>query len=99
MDGLQHPLPSADLLICKEVLQHLSNTDVLRFLGKLSDFTYCLITNDVDPITQTSDNPNIAQGGYRWLDLTAPPFNVRAIKVLNYNEGVLLKQVILIVNK
>ncbi len=32
-DATRDPLPAADLLLCKEVLQHLPNSDVLRFLA------------------------------------------------------------------
>ncbi len=97
-DGLSHELPAADLLICKDVLQHLSNEDVLQFLGQLNKFKYCLITNDTDPATQTSDNPNIVSGNHRWIDLTRPPFSVRAAKVMTYRENGNAKQVLLIEN-
>jgi SAM-dependent methyltransferase len=39
-------LPKADLLICKDVLQHLPNEAVLSFLTKIKEFRLALITND-----------------------------------------------------
>lgn len=97
-NGLMTELPSADLLICKDVLQHLSLKNIKRFLKQTSKFKYCLITNDVHPHTLTSDNPDIPNGSYRHLDLTAPPFNVNGLKVLNYEAGCNTKQVLLITN-
>ena len=54
MDIINSRLQKADLLICKEVLQHLTNKDVLKFSYHFSNFKYCLITNDVNPQTLTS---------------------------------------------
>ena len=38
-------IPSADLMICKNVLQHFSNKDILKFLPLTKKFKYCLISN------------------------------------------------------
>jgi hypothetical protein len=40
-------LPEAELLLCKEVLQHLSNPDVISFLDKISRFSFLIICNDI----------------------------------------------------
>lgn len=40
-------LPEADLLICKDVLQHLSNSDVEICLNKFSEFRYLILCNDI----------------------------------------------------
>jgi hypothetical protein len=67
-------LPRADLLICKDVLQHLPSDDVLHYLAIFKAlFPYMLIVNDIMP----DDNVNgpIAHGGYRALRLDLPPFN------------------------
>lgn len=95
-DLLAADLPPADLLICKDVLQHLSNQDVHDFIQQLSKFKYCLITNDVNKNTQSSRNSDICTGGYRTLDLTRAPFFVKARKVLTYASGSGLKQILLI---
>lgn len=100
-NGVKTKLPKADLLICKEVLQHLPNKNVFKMIRKFHRYKYCIITNDVDPQTFTSDNPDITPGWFRPIDLTAPPFNVKATKVLHYSldkgDGVDMKQVLLIV--
>lgn len=40
-------LPDADLLLCKDVLQHLSLDDINAFLSQLSKFNYVIICNDI----------------------------------------------------
>jgi SAM-dependent methyltransferase len=77
-DGIDFDLPSADLLICKDVLQHLSNEDVAAVLKQLPKFKYCLITNDV------GDNEQIRTGDCRGLDLTKPPFNLNGAVVFSF---------------
>jgi hypothetical protein len=78
-------LPAADLLICKDVLQHLSNELVHKFVrNNLSKgkYKWVILTND-----RGSDNRDIASGGYRAIDLAAPPFNVRGLVDLSITFG------------
>lgn len=95
IDGTQSPLPPADLLICKDVLQHLSNEDVWEIVNQFPKFKYCLITNDVDPDSLSSSNPQIPRGHLRPLDLTQPPFCLTGCKLLTYRAGLTVKQVVL----
>jgi SAM-dependent methyltransferase len=98
-DALTIDLPVADLLICKDVLQHLPNNDIKLFLKQCSKFKHCLITNDYDVKTGSSKNKDIsAKGGWHTIDLTQPPFNVEGFKIFNYlSEGENRKQVLHIV--
>ncbi len=93
-DATQIDLPRADLLICKDVLQHLSNENIFQFLKQLGRFKHCLITNDVDFKIETSDNKDIDTGGYRILDITKEPFFVNGNKVLTYVSNKNKKQVL-----
>lgn len=93
-DVIEHDLPPADLLISKHVLQHLSNADVLRFLPKLRRYKHVLLVNGVDRATLSAGNTDIAPGGYRDLDVTRPPFNLPAAKVLMYWDGLHMHQVV-----
>jgi SAM-dependent methyltransferase len=103
-NALLFDLPSADLLICKDVLQHLPNEDVFLLLTQCPKFKFCLITNDVDPDTLSSNNHSIQKGACRTLDLTRPPFSMQGAKVLTYstahekNPHPTIKQVFLICN-
>jgi SAM-dependent methyltransferase len=72
-------LPAADLLICKDVLQHLPNRLIQKFIKnnlKKGKYRWAIITNDMDKKARNSDIP---VGGYRGIDLSAPPFNVRGL--------------------
>ena len=98
-NALTVDLPSADLLICKDVLQHISNENVLNFLKQIGKFKYCLITNDTDFDTETSLNSDTEAGGYRTLDLTKEPFGVKGVKALSYiAHGSVKKQILLVVS-
>ena len=72
-----HPgirLPKADMLICKDVLQHLPNEDVLYYLSVFkANFRFMVIVNDCFP--DDDINGHIAHGGYRGLRLEQAPFN------------------------
>lgn len=98
-DGTVTDLPAADLLICKDVLQHLPYEDIQAVIQQLPKYQYCLITNDVDSRTLSSHNPQTNRGGYRPIDLTAPPFFLSGTKILSYRAGPDLKQVLLIVGQ
>lgn len=97
-DGADYELPSADLLICKDVLQHLPFRDILKIKMQFCKFKYCLIVNDVDPCSYTAENHDIQRGGYRKLDMTGSPFFISGDKVLNYVSDIEMKQVLLITN-
>jgi len=86
---LDADLPAADLLICKDVLQYLSNEEILAFLPQLKKFKHCLITNDYNPMA----NINTEVGGYRPLDLTKPPFNMNGQNSLLFSVGPTKKQI------
>ncbi len=76
--------PPADLIIIKDVLQHLSNAHVLTLLEKLkqSSARYALITNDYD-----TRNPDIPNGDTRPLDVRRPPFNLAGVtSALTYGD-------------
>lgn len=75
----------ADMIIIKDVLQHLPNQSIKYFIEKiLPNFKYALITNDYsdDVILRNSD---IAKGQARPVDLTYSPFNLENMElVLEY---------------
>jgi 2-polyprenyl-3-methyl-5-hydroxy-6-metoxy-1,4-benzoquinol methylase len=65
--------PTVDLILCKDVLQHLSNDTVFKLLKKMKQHSkYILITNDING---ENINGNCNDGGYRPIDLTKEPWN------------------------
>ena len=70
-------LPAADLLISKDVLQHLPNALVQKFIRnnlKRGKYKWVLLTNDRGRV-----NADTVPGGYRAIDLAAPPFDVKGL--------------------
>jgi hypothetical protein len=84
-DALSGVLPSADLAIMKDVLQHWSNADILAFLPKLKTFDRVLITNGFPEHAMRQLNADIRPGEYRSIDLSLPPFNLKGSFVFWYN--------------
>lgn len=77
-------LPAADLLIVKDVLQHLPNRMIFDFLPILKQYRYALITNCTNPKNEDDVNHDIDIGGFHYLDLRKPPFNVDAQLVYTF---------------
>lgn len=79
-----HDLPEADLLIVKDVLQHLNNDEVSNFLKiAVQKYNYLLITNGTNPKSRI--NEAIDTGGYRPLDIRLKPFGYKAKKVYKFS--------------
>jgi 2-polyprenyl-3-methyl-5-hydroxy-6-metoxy-1,4-benzoquinol methylase len=80
-DITTYEVPKADLIICKDVLQHLCNKDVVNILVKIiTSSKFSLITNDFNP--DNTENKDIDNGDYRCLDLTLSPFYLDVVTVL-----------------
>lgn len=78
-------IPGGDLLLIKDVLQHLpTNTvqEMLRLL--LPKFRFALITNSHSKLDAPPINVDAPAGGFRPLDLTAPPFGLNGTYVLEF---------------
>jgi SAM-dependent methyltransferase len=84
-DARTADLPAADLLLMKDVLQHWTNAEVAQFLPTIRRYPFALVTNTTNRIETNRDCPT---GGYRFLDLTRPPFNVDATVVLRWTASV-----------
>jgi SAM-dependent methyltransferase len=70
-------LPPADLLLCKDVLQHLPSALIIKFIKnnlKKGKYKWAIITNDLG-----GDNSDVKAGEYRLIDLSAPPFSVKGL--------------------
>jgi hypothetical protein len=96
-------LPSAELLVCKDVLMHLSTKEVQDILSILPNFKYALITNDIPCVSAFGkillklrrpfapvNNREIKTGDYRTLDPTESPFNLRLNKVFEWKGSNLI---------
>jgi SAM-dependent methyltransferase len=101
LDFIDAPLPSGDLLLCKDVLQHWPVALVQRFLRQvLTRYRYALLTNDIASVhcPPEARNSEIPLGAWRTLDLAAPPFDARPLWTFDYDiRGEWTKRVLLFV--
>lgn len=82
-DALQFSLPSAGLILVKEVTQHLDNRSVHTLLQQLERFPAVLHCSAV-----TSEmNGEISTGETRGVDIAKPPFSRSCKTVLEYCVG------------
>ncbi|TXD48450.1 class I SAM-dependent methyltransferase [Polaribacter sp. IC073] len=81
LDIAEDELPAADCALVRQVLQHLSNAEVLKVMHKLKDFKYVILTEHL-PLGEFVPNKDIISGqGIRFkkqsgINLLMPPFNL-----------------------
>jgi SAM-dependent methyltransferase len=90
-------LPSADLYILKDVLQHWPTDRVLEFLPQFARCRMAVVTNDIDysspnesvlrklRVLRRFKNRDTSVGGYRPIRLREAPFKLPARLLLNYS--------------
>ena len=88
LDLTKGPLPTADLMLCRDCLFHLSYDDIKRTLEVFlsSSVNYLLTTSSAAPEGSRLKNSNIITGDMRKLDLFAPPFNLSSSDVMEIIE-------------
>ena len=70
LDIVDDELPDGDMCLIRQVLQHLSNSDVAKVLAKLKRYKYSLITEHVTPKAQAeSFNADIHSGNHNRITL------------------------------
>ena len=84
-DAETFEFPHVDMILCKDVLQHLPNESVFTIMKKImSHSRYVLICND----WTDKNGGDIEAGGHRRLNLREEPFNYPLNEVLQYGaEG------------
>ncbi|MGH7046836.1 MAG: glycosyltransferase, partial [Stellaceae bacterium] len=85
LDLVADPLPSGDVCLVRQVLQHLSNAEVIRFLRR-ADYRYLYVTEGHPAVRSGPLNPDKtadfdvrfdwAAGRGRGLELDQPPFSL-----------------------
>lgn len=75
IDIINDPLPTADLMICRDCLFHFSEQNIKSFLTNFvkSDIAALLTTSDTLP----EPNRDIVTGDYRHLNLFTAPYNFK----------------------
>ena len=90
LDIAKDDLPKADCVILRQVLQHLSNNEILKILGQLSPYRYIILTEHLPNEPFTANHDIISGQGNRTkyssgVKLTEAPFyfNIKKQTVLN----------------
>ena len=102
LDIAKDDLPNGDCALIRQVLQHLSNAEVLNITNKLKTYKYVIITEHVPDQVFIPNKEIISGQGIRLkkqsgINLLAPPFNFKvkeknellAVR-LNSTEGVII---------
>lgn len=77
-----------DLVLCKDVLQHLPQRDIISILNILANNT-CLVTNDCEIVV----NQDIQAGDYSPIDLSKHPYCVHGEYVYEWQSCTFYKKV------
>jgi len=78
-------MPAVDLVICKDVLQHLSNAEALALVRRFEACArWVLYCNDL-PLACRPINDDTVRGGFRRVDMSKPPFSVRGRHVFHFS--------------
>ena len=89
-DALSYNWDSVDLILIKDVLQHLPNDTITAIVDKvMAGCKYALICNDIG----VHCNTDIGVGKYRTLNLTKDPFNYPFTFTDVYTSGNYLKAI------
>ena len=76
-------LPGGDLLLSKEVLQHLPNSTIAAYLSTIRQkYRFALLTSAIEP--QNLVNRDIEPGDFRPVRLQNPPFGVPGAVAFTY---------------
>ena len=75
-----------DLIIIKDVLQHLPNTNIINIINKITkNSRYALFCDDMSE----NNNEDIDVVGYRHLDLSEQPFSFNFKKIAKFGDKVI----------
>lgn len=85
------PQKKYDLIIIKDVLQHLCNINIIKLLNNIDYCNSILITNDI-----TSENEDCVDGDYRGIDLQKNPFNIPVKNLFKFHSCNFIKQISLL---
>ena len=94
LDITKDELPTADCVILRQVLQHLSNTEIQNVLRKIEAYKYIILTEHI-PLGNFTSNKDIISGqGIRLkqnsgVNILEAPFNLKIKDQKNFGEYIL----------
>ena len=89
-DGISEEIPHGDLLLIKEVFQHLSNEQILKIIENFKNFKYIIITDGTNLKKECNmDVTNMiadSRESFSNFDVTKSPFNVNGEELFKYGK-------------
>jgi SAM-dependent methyltransferase len=91
LDIVNDVIPNGNLLLIRQVLQHLSNKDIEKILTKIKNYKHIIITDELPNNNSHRINYEIVKGGTRLennsgLYLEKPPFKLKLKTLLTYPD-------------
>jgi hypothetical protein len=97
LDIIECELPPGEVVLIRQVLQHLSNADIQKIVGKLYNYRFLVLTEVVPAVEfipnldqPTGVSSRMARGLMSGVVLTAPPFLLKAkaerVLCVSYDE-------------
>jgi len=88
MNVVKDELPSAELVICRDLLFHLPNREILKVLSNIcrTESRYLLLTSHIDDARDPFSNVDIEAGDFRRLDLFREPFCLPRSSILAFDD-------------
>jgi hypothetical protein len=83
LDLVKDELPAGDVAFIRQVLQHLSNDQIARFVARASNYRFLVVTEHLPSRADFRHNadklagPGTRMGDESGIVLTSPPFNLR----------------------
>ena len=74
LDIVDDDLPDADIWLCRDVLFHLSNAEIVAVLANFARSDVRFILTTTYPFAE--QNRDIRSGGFRFINLMKPPFSL-----------------------
>jgi SAM-dependent methyltransferase len=84
-DAIEVDFPMSDLVLVKDVVQHLSHEHSFRLLKRLAKHRHVVFCNTWNA---TALNGDIQSGGYRPIDMRIAPFNLRLWGEYSYHNPI-----------
>jgi Methyltransferase domain len=99
LNAIEDKLPEGDMVIIRQVLQHLNNEQIQKILLKLGQYKYAVITEHV-PVTADAEfnldkiqGPHIRMRVNSGVFIDKPPFNCKNVTVLfEYRQDDMVKK-------
>ena len=91
LDITEDELPKGDCIILRQVLQHLSNSEIQKIIKKLSPYKYVILSEHIPTGNFIPNKDIIAGQGIRLkqnsgVNLLEPPINLKIIEETNFKD-------------